>query len=106
MSKPARVLSEIRQAEKTNANEVEKLRGMILAQTRRIDFFTEQLGEANIKLLYTMQLMEVKRTPVRSELILTGAPPVVETGTVLEFYRRERAAFVAKMETEYATRPT
>lgn len=102
MAKASQAIASNRLAERTNRSEIEKLRAMVVAQSRRTDYLTAQLAEANLKLLYAMQILTVKRATAPSALILPGVPPPVEEGTLLDFYRRERETFLAQMEARHA----
>ena len=104
MAKASQTITTLRQAERVNHQEIDRLRGQLVVLSHRQDYLTAQLGEANLKLLYTMQMMTVTRVAptAPSILILPGAPPPMESGTLLEFYRREREAFLAQVEKAHA----
>ena len=65
--------------------------------TERCDFLFEQLAEQNLRTLYILHHVSVKRTVSPSGLILDGSSPV-EEGPLLVFYRREAESFLAKLE--------
>ena len=104
MAKASQTIATIRQAERTSRQEIDRLRGQLVVLSRRQDYLGAQLAEANLKLLYAMQMMTVTRAAIvaPSILITPGVPPPLESGTLMEFYNRERSMFLAQMEKAHA----
>lgn len=109
MAKPSRVLRTATNAAATNANQILVLTKQLAQQhivvdelMRGHDLIVKQLAESNLRLLYVMHQVITERPSSASPILVPGAAPRVERGTLWEFYQAERDAFLAQMEKVYA----